>query len=67
MGLASAWIDRQRLSAGGDWGATTRVVARPETDFVFFSMGNMTAGGVPTRDRHCSWGDTMESTSTRDH
>ncbi|MEE2832977.1 MAG: hypothetical protein VYD18_11520 [Candidatus Latescibacterota bacterium] len=54
MGLASAWIDRQRLSAGGDWGATTRVVARPETDFVFFSMGNMTAGGVPTRDRHCS-------------
>ena len=39
VGLANAWIDRQRLSAGGDWGATTRVVARPETDFVFFLHG----------------------------
>ena len=39
VGLANAWIDRQRLSAGGDWGATTRVMARPETDFVFLLHG----------------------------
>jgi 2-haloalkanoic acid dehalogenase type II len=40
-GLASAWIDRQRLSAGGSWGATARLEARPETDFVFFSLEEM--------------------------
>ena len=41
FGLASAWIDRQRLSAGGSWGATERVETLPATDFVFFSMGEM--------------------------
>jgi 2-haloalkanoic acid dehalogenase type II len=41
IGLASAWIDRQRLSAGGSWGATARLEARPETDFVFFSLEEM--------------------------
>ena len=41
FGLANAWIDRQRLSAGGSWGATARVDPLPSTDFVFFSMGEM--------------------------
>ena len=41
FGLASAWIDRQRLSEGGSWGATERVETMPTTDFVFFSMGEM--------------------------
>ena len=41
FGLANAWIDRQRLSEGGSWGATEKVESMPETDFVFFSMGEM--------------------------
>ena len=41
FGLANAWIDRQRLSEGGSWGATEEVAELPETDFVFFSMGEM--------------------------
>ena len=41
LGLANAWIDRQRLSEGGSWGATERVEKMPTTDFVFFSMGAM--------------------------
>ena len=41
FGLANAWIDRQRLSEGGSWGATERVEQMPSTDFVFFSMGEM--------------------------
>jgi len=41
FGLANAWIDRQRLSEGGDWGATATVAERPEMDFVFFSMMEM--------------------------
>jgi len=41
FGLANAWIDRQRLSEGGSWGATERVETMPATDFVFFSMGEM--------------------------
>ena len=48
FGLANAWIDRQRLSAGGSWGATARVEPMPSTDFVFFSMGEM-AEAVSTR------------------
>ena len=43
FGLANAWIDRQRLSEGGSWGATERVETMPTTDFVFFSMGEMAA------------------------
>jgi len=38
FGLANAWIDRQRLSEAGDWGATAKVEERPEVDFLFFSM-----------------------------
>lgn len=41
FGLANAWIDRQRLSEGGSWGATAKLATRPETDFVFFTMGEM--------------------------
>ena len=37
-GLATAWIDRQRLSDGGNWGATARVEDLPQPDHVFFSM-----------------------------
>jgi 2-haloalkanoic acid dehalogenase type II len=40
-GLANAWIDRQRLSESGSWGATARLAERPETDFVYFSMREM--------------------------
>jgi len=43
FGLANAWIDRQRLSQGGSWGATAKVEATPTTDFTFFSMGEMAA------------------------
>lgn len=38
FGLANCWIDRQRLSEGGDWGATRVVERRPETDHRFYSM-----------------------------
>jgi len=41
FGLANVWIDRQRLSEGGSWGATAKLASRPETDFVFFTMGEM--------------------------
>ena len=41
FGLASAWIDRQRLSEGGSWGATARVGTMPKMDFIFFTLGEM--------------------------
>ena len=41
FGLANAWIDRQRLSEGGSWGATEKVEDIPEIDFRFFSMDEM--------------------------
>jgi 2-haloalkanoic acid dehalogenase type II len=41
FGLANAWIDRQRLSDGGSWGATVALDERPDTDFLFFSMREM--------------------------
>ncbi|MEX1125047.1 MAG: haloacid dehalogenase type II [Acidimicrobiia bacterium] len=41
FGLATAWIDRQRLSEGGDWGATARVEHLPVADFRFFSMAEL--------------------------
>lgn len=41
FGLANAWIDRQRLSEDGDWGATAKVDKPPSFDFRFFSMGEM--------------------------
>jgi 2-haloalkanoic acid dehalogenase type II len=41
VGLARAWIDRQGLSQGGDWGATARVAERPEVDVLFPTMAAM--------------------------
>jgi 2-haloacid dehalogenase len=41
FGLANAWIDRQRLSESGAWGATARIDEMPDIDFKFFSMGEM--------------------------
>ena len=41
FGLANAWIDRQRLSQGGNWGATAQMQTRPEYDFLYFTMGEM--------------------------
>jgi 2-haloacid dehalogenase len=39
--LANAWIDRQRLSEQGSWGATASLENRPLLDFSFFSMAEM--------------------------
>jgi len=41
IGLANAWIDRQRLSLGGSSGATAAVAQMPEFDFVFFTLEEM--------------------------
>ena len=41
FGIANAWIDRQRLSEGGSWGATERMETIPSTDFVYFSIREM--------------------------
>lgn len=40
-GLTRAWIDRQRLSEGGDWGATAPVEGLTDPDFLFFTMQAM--------------------------
>jgi 2-haloacid dehalogenase len=40
-GLATCWIDRQRQSQGGEWGATSAVSNRPEVDFLFFSLAEL--------------------------
>lgn len=45
FGLDNAWIDRQRLSVNGVWGATAPVAERPHTDFMFHTLGEM-AGAV---------------------
>jgi 2-haloalkanoic acid dehalogenase type II len=42
-GLATAWIDRQRLSEGGTWGATAVVAEPPATDYRFFTLEEMAA------------------------
>ena len=41
FGLAKAWIDRQGLSEGGNWGATAEVPERPQVDFLFPTMAAM--------------------------
>ena len=41
FGLANTWIDRQRLSESGSWGATADVSERPQIDFQFYSMAEM--------------------------
>jgi 2-haloacid dehalogenase len=47
FGLATAWIDRQRLSETGNWGATAKLDELPKTDYLFHSMGEM-ASAVAT-------------------
>jgi 2-haloalkanoic acid dehalogenase type II len=42
-GLANAWIDRQRLSESGAWGATAVPEKRPDVDFTFYSMAELAA------------------------
>jgi len=43
-GLNRCWIDRQRLSDGGDWGATAKIGEDlPDPDFLFFTMAEMAA------------------------
>jgi 2-haloalkanoic acid dehalogenase type II len=41
LGIANCWIDRQGLSRGGDWGATTKVSKRPEVDFQFDDLRSL--------------------------
>ena len=41
QGLDIAWIDRQRLSEGGKWGATAKVPQLVKPNFLFFSMSEM--------------------------
>jgi len=40
-GLDTVWIDRQRLSVGGEWGATSPIEDPPQPDHVFFSMADL--------------------------
>jgi len=46
FGLATAWIDRQRLSTGGAWGATKSLTQQPEVDFLYFSMAELAAAAT---------------------
>ncbi len=39
--LATAWIDRQKLSAGGKWGATLPVQNYPKINFLYFTMSEL--------------------------
>ncbi len=41
FGLSTAWIDRQKLSESGHWGATARLEQVPETTFRFHSMADL--------------------------
>ena len=41
QGLDIAWIDRQRLSEGGMWGATAKVPQLVKPNFLFFSISEM--------------------------
>ena len=46
MGLANAWIDRQGLSRGGAWGATSSVGEHPPTDFRFYTLEEFAAAAA---------------------
>jgi 2-haloalkanoic acid dehalogenase type II len=49
-GLANAWIDRQRLSEEGGWGATAALAERPPVDFRFYSMAELAAAVGSEKD-----------------
>ena len=40
LGMDCVWIDRQGLSTGGDWGATSAVTELPEVDAVFADLAS---------------------------
>jgi len=40
-GLDTVWIDRQRLSDGGEWGATRKLDHQPQPDHVFFDLADL--------------------------
>lgn len=46
-GLSTAWIDRQKLSLGGDWGATAVVEHPPEPSMVHFTLGGLSSALAP--------------------
>ena len=46
VGLATAWIDRQRLSEGGDWGATAQRRASPGRRLQVLLDGGARQGGA---------------------
>lgn len=52
FGLATAWIDRQRLSESGNWGATASLDEIPRTDYVFHSMAEMAAAVAAGQEDH---------------
>ena len=52
FGLATAWIDRQRLSESGNWGATASLDDIPQTDYVFHSMAEMAAAVAASQEDH---------------
>lgn len=52
FGLATAWIDRQRLSESGNWGATASLDEIPQTDYVFHSMAEMVAAVAASQEDH---------------
>lgn len=43
LGMTTAWVDRQRLSAGGEWGATAELLDRPTPDYTFLSLAELAA------------------------
>ena len=40
LGMDCVWIDRQGLSTGGDWGATSVISKLPEADAVFTDLAS---------------------------
>ena len=40
LGMDCVWIDRQGLSTGGDWGATSVITELPEVDAVFTDLAS---------------------------
>ena len=52
IGLATAWVDRQRLSESGNWGATASLEEIPSSVFVFHSLAVMAAAFVASHEDH---------------
>jgi len=40
LGMDCVWIDRQGLSTGGDWGATSVISEWPKVDAVFSDLAS---------------------------